>query len=103
MTVPDNDEISESEDENEKSTDEQQRLCKYFERSDLNKTNICGILFYEDSKDLEAKTDKPFLGKDEFGKILTYNTKDDWTKMLCFVEILNYYDDKDHNHAFAFV
>ena len=103
MTVFDNDEISECEDENERSTDDQQRLCKHFERSDLNNTNICGILLHEDSKDLETKTDKPFLGKDEFGKIITYNTKGDWTKMLYFVEILNYYDYKDHNHAFVLV
>ncbi len=72
-------------------------------RSNLNKTNISGILLFEDSQDLEAKSDKPFLGKDKFGKVITYNTKGDWTKMLYFVEILNYYDDKDHNHAFVLV
>ncbi len=103
MTVDDNDEVIESEDEDERNVDEQQRLCKYFERSDLNKTNLSGILLYEDSKELETKTDKPFLGKDKFGKIVTYNTKGDWTKMLYFVEILNYYDHKDHDHAFILI
>ena len=103
MTVADNVEICKTEDENEKNTDEQQRLCKHFGRSNLNKTNISGILLFEDSQDLEVKSDKPFLGKDKFGKVITYNTKGDWTQMLYFVQILNYYDDKDHNHAFVLV
>ncbi len=103
MTVADSVEICKTEDENEKSTDEQQRLCKHFGRSNLNKTNISGILLFEDSQDLEAKSDKPLLGKDKFSKVITYNTRGYWSKMLYFVEILNYFDKKYHDHAFALV
>ena len=102
MAVADNVEICKTEDENEKNTDEQQRLCKHFGRSNLNKTNISGILLFEDSQDLEAKSDKPLLGKDTF-EVMTYNTKGYWSKMLYFVEILNYFDKEDHNHAFVLV
>ncbi len=100
MNVADDDEMSKAEDEN---TDEQQRLCKPFERLNLNKTNLIGILLFEDSKDLESKSDKPFLGKDEFGDVMTYNTKGNLIKMLYFLEILNYFDEGNHNHAFALI
>ena len=37
---------------------------------------------FEESIVLAANTDKSFLGKDKFGTIITYNTKEDLTKIL---------------------
>ena len=87
----------------EMKTEVHQSLCRFLYRSSLNHSNNFGILLFEESIVLAANTDRPFLGKDKNGKIITYNTKGDWTKMLSFVEILNHFEQTDHDKAFVLV
>ena len=97
-TVDDNEMIVDDANEtlNDKPGDD--KICKLMARSSLVKHNQSGIFSYEESMDLQKTTDKPFIGKDLNGKIITYNTNNDWRNMLSFFEIMNHFNP---NHKTA--
>jgi hypothetical protein len=52
---------------------------------------------------LIKSSNTPFVGLNEDGDMVTYNTDNDWRKMLSFTEILNHLDPIDHDKAFRIV
>eukprot|EP00088_Acartia_fossae_P068887 TRINITY_DN8846_c0_g1_i3.p1 TRINITY_DN8846_c0_g1~~TRINITY_DN8846_c0_g1_i3.p1 ORF type:complete len:299 (-),score=32.19 TRINITY_DN8846_c0_g1_i3:198-1094(-) len=63
-------------------------LCQSFQRSDLTRDARTGFFSFEESLELIKGSQEPFIGKNESGEQITYNTNGDWKEMLSLTEVL---------------
>ena len=70
-------------------------LCQSFQRSDLTRDTRTGFFSFEESLELIKESQEPFIGKNESGEEITYNTNGDWKEMLSFTEVLCFLSPND--------